>query len=65
MQQPLFFSHSQIHQHQPHHEFILSTSPTCREPAQQCAAMRHMPLSHLIEFSAHKTGEPLLCPQPA
>jgi hypothetical protein len=27
--------------------------------------MRHMPLSHLIEFSAHKTGEPLLCPQPA
>jgi hypothetical protein len=39
-------------------------SPTCREPVQQCAAMGHMPLWHLIERSAHKTEEPLLCPQP-
>jgi hypothetical protein len=40
-------------------------SPTCREPAQQCAAMRRMPLWHLNKRSAHKTGELLLCPQPA
>jgi hypothetical protein len=39
-------------------------SPTCREPAQQCAAMGRVPLWHLIERSACKTEEPLLCPQP-
>jgi hypothetical protein len=27
-------------------------SPTCREPAQQCAAMRRMPMRHLIECYA-------------